>query len=327
MSNSRETLFHSIPMCAINSGMQLDFNLYCKREESFDLIVEKGACYPEKLTDNIKNANDISEYFYIRLTEKASYYNHIESYLKKISCDETIPLNEKSLLVYKSASDVISDLLDKPESKETLAQTKTLVDNTINIILSNDASIKSLMNIGSHDYYTYTHSVDVSVFTIGFANYLGFSFENLSNIGYAAMMHDIGKSKISNEIINKNGKLSEEEFALMKSHPCHSYELLKFHGETNEDILMGVRSHHEKARCNGYPDGLKLSAINDFAKIISICDIFSALTTERSYKSAFSSFKTLQLMKQDMLQDLDEKLFYDFIRFIGKSCTENTCKA
>jgi len=321
MSVSRDALFHTIPLCAVKPGMHLDFNLYLKREDNFHLMVEKGDFYPEKLTENIKNTTDLSEYFYIHLTEKESYYSHIEAYLKEISSDESIPLHEKSLLVYKSASDVMNDLLNKPESKETLALTKTLVDHTINIILNNDASVKSMMSIGSHDYYTYTHSVDVSIFTIGFANYLGFSYENLRNIGYSAMMHDIGKSKIPNEIINKHGKLTEDEFGLMKNHPGHSYQLLKFHDEANEDILMGARSHHEKAKGNGYPDGLKLHEINDFAKIISICDIFSALTTERSYKSAYSSFKTLQLMKQDMLQDLDENLFYDFIRFIGKSCS------
>ncbi|WP_263832806.1 HD-GYP domain-containing protein [Sulfurospirillum oryzae] len=323
MSVLSEPLFHNIPLCAIKPGMQLDFNLYLERENKFHLIVEKGDIYPEKLTDNIKNTNDLSEYFYIHLTEKPSYDNHIESYLKKISSDDTIPLNEKSLLVYKSTSDAINDLLKNPESKKSLERTKTLVDHTINIILNYDTSIKSMMSIGSHDYYTYTHSVDVSVFVIGFANYLGFSFENLRNIGYAAMMHDIGKNKIPHEIINKNGKLTDEEFSLMKSHPCHSYDVLKFHDEINEDILMGVRSHHEKARGNGYPDGLKLHEINDFAKIISLCDIFSALTTKRSYKNAFSSFKSLQMMKQEMINDFDEKLFYDFIRFIGKSCTHN----
>jgi HD-GYP domain-containing protein (c-di-GMP phosphodiesterase class II) len=321
MSASRDQFFHAIPFCAVKQGMQLNFNLYLKRNENFYLMVEKGDFYPIKLTEHIKNTTNLSEHFYIHLSEKESYYSHIEDYLQEISCDESIPLREKALLIYKSASDVINDLLNKPESKKSLEQSKILVDHTINLILNDDASISSMMRIGSHDYYTYTHSVDVSVFAIGFANYLGFSFENLRNIGYAALMHDIGKSKIPYEILNKNGKLTDDEFELMKNHPIHSYKLLKFHNETNENILMGVLSHHEKARGNGYPDGLKLNSINDFAKIISICDIFSALTTERSYKNAYSSFETLQLMKQHMLQDLDQKLFYDFIRFIGKSCT------
>jgi HD-GYP domain-containing protein (c-di-GMP phosphodiesterase class II) len=187
------------------------------------------------------------------------------------------------------------------------------------IILNNKASIRSLMEVSSHDYYTYTHSVDVSVYAIGFANYLNFSHEEIKDIGYAALMHDIGKSRIPGTIINKNGKLTLEEFERMKKHPIHSHDLLLFYGETNSDILVATLQHHEKKHGNGYPYGLKAHEMHEFSKIIALADVFSALTTKRSYKEAYSSFKALQLMKQYMMQDFDSALFFDFIRFMGSA--------
>lgn len=319
MSLSRETLFSPIPLCSITPSMLLDFNLYVKKEKEFHLIVEKGDLYPAKLSENLRRLHHTSDYFYIHNSEKLSYYKHIESYLKKISRDNTLSLEEKSFFIYKNTENTMRDILNSPYNQESLIQIKFLIDATIDMVLNHDTSIQSLINLCSNNYHTYTHSVDVCIFAIGFADYLGYSFEKLNNVAYAAMMHDIGKSKIPNEILDKKGKLNEEEFFIIRNHSLYGYELLKSYGETNEDILMGVRSHHEKKQGNGYPDGLKLHAINDIAKIISVCDIFSALTSERSYKSAFSTYEALQLMKKEMLCDLDQTLFYDFVRFIGKS--------
>ena len=293
----------------------MPFSVYRKDENQYTLIVEKADIFPKHLTSIIRDLEEI----YIRTLDKPNYYIYLEKALGMITQDSHIPLNERSKLIYDTSSRIINELFAKPESKEAIARSKSLVDSTINLILSDEGSIKSMMAIGSHDYYTYTHSVDVAVFSIGFANYLKFSYHDISNIGNAAMMHDIGKSKIPNEIINKEGKLSDDEFTIMKKHPVYSYEILQYHGEHNDDILRPARNHHEKARGNGYPDQLTASQMHTFAKMVAISDIFSALTTQRSYKQAFTSFEALHLMKTHMLEDLDKSLFVEFIKFMSKS--------
>jgi HD-GYP domain-containing protein (c-di-GMP phosphodiesterase class II) len=317
MDEKRGTLFLAIPKYAMRPGVKTEFNIYVKKISFFNLVVPKGEAYPENLNRLLQNSYDSNGWLYIKSTDKHLYYDHIEKYLHQISNDATVPLKEKANLVHMSASGLVEDLFEKPDSKETIDRAKNLVDETFNVIMNNEASVKTLMSIGSHDYYTYTHSVDVSIYAIGFAKFLGFLDEEIKAIGYAGMMHDIGKSKIPREIINKKGKLDGEEFEMMKRHPVYSYNILNYHGETNENILMGVRSHHEKSKGNGYPDGLKRHQIHDYAKIITLSDIFSALTTDRSYKEAFTSFKALELMKTTMLEDLDKAMFYDFIRFIA----------
>lgn len=303
-----------IPICSITKGTSIPFNVFRKESEQFKLVLEQNDVLPKELPSLLRKSGNSS--VYITSSDKEKYFSYLENALGDITKDAHVPLREKSKLIYDTSTNIINDLFDKPESKEGIERSKKLISNTINLILTNDSSIKSMMEVGSHDYYTYTHSVDVSVFSIGFANHLNYSFTDISNIGYAAMMHDIGKSKIPNEIINKRGKLSEEEFAIMKMHPIYSYEILQYHNETNDDILKPARNHHEKALGDGYPDKLIAPRTHEFAKIVAIADIFSALTTKRSYKEAYSSFEALSLMKKHMIQDIDKNLFLEFVKFM-----------
>ncbi|MEA3554759.1 MAG: HD domain-containing protein [Campylobacterota bacterium] len=114
-----------------------------------------------------------------------------------------------------------------------------------------------MLKVTSHDYYTYTHSVNVSTYALGFGEYLNLSQENLKILGIAGVMHDVGKRKIPSEIINKNGKLTQDEFELMKSHPTFGVEILKNLGETNQLLLDVIEQHHEKIDGSGYPKRLK----------------------------------------------------------------------
>ena len=311
-------LVHNIPTSSIQKGSAVDFDVYIKQEGKYNMFLKQGEQLQSSQFNKFECELD-SIHLYVKASDKQLYNDYLNKHISDFTKDPTIPLREKSQMVYSSASNIINELFEKPESKEAIEQSKGLVTNTIDVILSDEKSIKSIMEIGSHDYYTYTHSVDVSVFAIGFASYLKFSQTDLSNIGYAAMMHDIGKSKIPSEIINKQGKLSDDEFNIMKNHPVFSYEILQFHNENNSDILKGARNHHEKALGNGYPDKLNTDQTHLFAKIIAISDIFSALTTKRSYKDAYSSFETHKMMKEKMLDDIDKNLFIEFIKFMKKS--------
>lgn len=308
--------YFQIPLYSIRPESYLTFNVYRKDGTQYSIIAEKDDVFPKNLATLLQT----SDVTYIQYNDELAYYHYLEKNLAYITKNTSISLSDKSKLIYDTSSKIINDLLKKPESKEAIERSKSLVTSTINIILNDDASIKSMMEIGSHDYYTYTHSVDVAVFSLGFANYLNFSYNDISNIGNAAMFHDIGKSKIPSEIIDKKGKLNTAEFSIIKQHPLYSYEILQFHGETNEDILRPVRNHHEKVRGNGYPDNLLGHQIHDFAKIVAIADIFSALTTKRSYKNAYHSFEALQLIKTKMIEDIDKNLFIEFVKFMSKSC-------
>lgn len=109
---------------------------------------------------------------------------------------------------------------------------------------------------------------------IALGKWLGYSEESILELSIVGLLHDIGKLKIPEEIVNKPGKLTSDEFGLMKSHSFYSYEILLETGDFNEDILLGVLQHHEKVNGTGYPNGLKGEDIHKYAKIIAVCDIY-----------------------------------------------------
>ena len=164
------------------------------------------------------------------------------------------------------------------------------------------------MSIATHDYYTHTHSLNVAIYTLSLGAYLKLDEQALNDLGHAGFLHDLGKRKIDVGIINKKGKLDTKEFKIMQAHSELGYKIAIKMGIKNEDILSGIRYHHEKMDGTGYPHGLKEKDIPFFARIVGLCDIFDALTSKRSYKNAMSTFDALLLVKTKMNHHVDMKL-------------------
>jgi HD-GYP domain-containing protein (c-di-GMP phosphodiesterase class II) len=188
------------------------------------------------------------------------------------------------------------------------------VNNFISTILSDDRAIESLMQIASYDYYTQTHSINVCVYSLSLGSYLKLEESVLEELGTAALLHDLGKSRVDNAITNKKGKLSIVEFEQMKLHSGYGHEIALKLGIEDPRILDGIRHHHEKLDGSGYPDGIRGKKITLFARIIGVCDVFDALSTTRTYKERIGSSTALHLMKDTMKQHLDMTFVDAFIR-------------
>jgi len=139
----------------------------------------------------------------------------------------------------------------------------------------------------------------------------------VEQLGYAGMLHDLGKSKIDTAIINKKSMLSDIEIIKIREHPEIGYKLAKELGISNEKILNAIRHHHERLDGSGYPNKIRSHEINIYAKIISICDVFDALTTKRSYKDALGTFEAFKLMKLEKYH-FDNELLKKFIKLFVK---------
>jgi HD-GYP domain-containing protein (c-di-GMP phosphodiesterase class II) len=183
-----------------------------------------------------------------------------------------------------------------------------VVSDLVDTILVDNFTLKSLLVIASHDYYTHTHSINVAIYALSLGSFLGLQKETLAELGEAALLHDLGKSKIDPAIINKNGKLTDKEFKEVQKHSDLGYAVGLKLGIKNKNVLDGIRHHHEKMDGSGYPLGLKGKEIPLFARIIGACDIFDALTSRRSYKEPMTTFETLKLMKTTMKEHLDVRL-------------------
>jgi putative nucleotidyltransferase with HDIG domain len=254
---------------------------------------------------------------FIRKEDQKVYLKYVETSLKNIINDDRVDIKEKAHIVYDVAKNIMNDVFEDPRSGEQLERSKSWVSNTVNLVMKSKDSFSSMMGIISYDYYTYTHSVNVSVLGLLFAKYLGIDGGEMPVFGTGLLLHDVGKTQIESDIINKKGRLNEEEFMRIKMHVELGADILKQTGGIDSTSFFPIMQHHEKYNGKGYPNGLKGDEIHKYGKIAGIIDVYDALTTRRSYSDARKPFAALKIMNEEMKGSFDEKYFKDFILFLG----------
>ncbi len=168
-----------------------------------------------------------------------------------------------------------------------------------------------LAEIWRHEIGVYQHTLSVAGYAAAFGAQVGFGRDDLARLVRSALLHDIGKSRIPVEILNKAGRLDPEEWRLMRRHPDIGADLLRDQGGFEKDVIAVVRHHHERIDGEGYPDGLAGRAIPDLVRIVAICDVFSALTERRTYRRPSSASEALAIMA-DSQGHLDPDLLRAF---------------
>lgn len=209
----------------------------------------------------------------------------------------------------------IQYLYNDTESKNFTSATKNIADDLMKAITDNDALAVDISALKVSDEYTFKHSVDVATMAMIVAKRHGLEEKDVYEIGISGLLHDVGKSKIPNEVLNKAGKLTDEEFAMMKQHSLFGYGILKEKDDLSNQIKMGVLQHHEKMNSRGYPMGVGADKINLFARIISVVDIYDALVTERPYKKPFSARDAVEMI-MSMTEDLDINVMRSFLESV-----------
>lgn len=172
----------------------------------------------------------------------------------------------------------------------------TVVDQLVDTLLLDPKALVHIADLKSYDEYTYHHSLSVAVLSIAIGQSVGFDPTQLRFLGRIAMMHDIGKTQVPVEIINKPSRLSDTEFTLVKKHSANGYEYLSQSRIGDDAFWHGVLSHHEKIDGSGYPNGLKGNEIPLASRIISIADVYDALTSYRSYRAPMQPAEAVEFI-------------------------------
>lgn len=177
----------------------------------------------------------------------------------------------------------------------------------VDLMQTSNQAMQPLLRTMKNDYTTHHHSVNVAFIASLIGKELHYSREQLIKLTYAALLHDIGKMRIDTAILQKPTTLTHDEFQLVKHHAQDGYSILESNGIVDHSILNGVLFHHEKLDGSGYPQQIHKSEIPEFARIISVGDVFDALTTKRTYRTGFSSFEAIKIIKKDMAHQLDHQ--------------------
>lgn len=179
--------------------------------------------------------------------------------------------------------------------------------------LNKDDSLKSIIEeVRNYNFETYHHCVGVAMLSAAIGMYMEYDKSDLKNLIIAGLYHDTGKLKVDLSIITKKGKLTKEEYTEIKCHPLEGYKTMKDAGIKNYKITDAIIQHHERMDGKGYPLGLKSYQISKYSKILMIADVFEALTSDRTYRKAYSIQDALYIMMTQ--EKLDCEIMGVFIR-------------
>lgn len=190
------------------------------------------------------------------------------------------------------------------------------VQATITRIVSNRELLASLIDLRVYDEYTYAHSSNVMSLSLVVGAAMGFPPEKLRILGIGALLHDVGKSLIPEAILHKPGKLTEEEFNIMATHPANGIMILSSYGWATPDIKNIVFQHHEKFDGSGYPMKLSGMSIAEFARVVSVVDVYDALISQRPYKKGLPPNVVFQAILNGAGTHFDPKIVQAFVKFI-----------
>ena len=272
--------------------------------------------------------NNESNYLYVK---KQLEYRNIESiHVGKLEFfkDEDIYIDSEdqkkfSKEVYFKSISLVKEVIESINQQKALniRKAKRLMQNAVNAIMQDESTLLGLANIKNYDEYTFNHSVNVAIYAIALGQRIGIPKKHLSHLGMAGLFHDIGKTKIPKEILNKSGKLSSQEWIMMRAHPLVGAEIvmrMKEWGELSTRLIDAAFEHHLKYDLTGYPRLTRKRKITLFGRIVTIADFYDALVRPRVYnRFPYVSEKILGLMLERSGKDFDPAIVKVFINMIG----------
>ena len=296
----------------IEVGMQLGESI---KDSMGRVMIENGVYLDEYQIRYIKEKMYPGIYTYRFVDDKAV---PIPEATKKIIRQHRKPDRAKiqlSAQVKQQLEERMNHIFEHTEDEDFTSNSLDIFGELESAIFKNDAVAIDVNMIKISDEYTFKHSVDVAAISMMIGREYGMAKEEIHHLGITGLLHDVGKAKIPNEILNKPGKLTDEEFETIKNHSLYGYEILKEKNNFSALILDGVLHHHEKMNGLGYPDKLLGKDISLFSRILSVADIFDALVTKRPYKGPISGREAMEMILA-LGSELDNTVIQSFIESV-----------
>lgn len=297
--------FFPIRINSIYPAHPTSFDLYLILRDKYILYLHAGAQLTE---DKIKKLDGKGAHFYVTEKDRKAYKEYI---FRQLTSDD-ISTSAKAEILRESSYTLVAELFENPDVHKALEDAKDVVQNLVDFMESEPEGMADLISLSCHDFYTYNHSLDVAIYSLGLGQTAGLNAAELDELGQAALFHDIGKRNVSAEIICKDGPLDEIEWVKMQRHPQFGLKILCEHDNVTEGIKAACFEHHENFLGTGYPQKLKGQDIHPFARIVALTDTYDALTTQRSYNQPMSPKDALRFMKEKLEDRYDPELLNIF---------------
>lgn len=292
-----------VPTLYLKPGMIVGKNLY---DNHNSLLLSRGHVLSEREIIRIMNL----KYQIIYISDGRDDEEILEN-----SEPISDALRNKAVVAIKDLFSKAS--FEKTLSKKAMEKGERIVDDIVNEIIINKDVTYTMTDLKLFDSYTYYHSVNVIVIAVILGVALGLSKSNLYKLGLGALMHDIGKIFVPKYILEKQDRLSSEEFEAIKHHSISGYEYLKQVKNFPAESSLAVLTHHEKYGGGGYPDGLNGTTIPLFGRILSVADVFDALISDRPYRKALPPSEAVEYIIGGSELYFDPKIVNVFIERIS----------
>ncbi len=288
---------------------QYSFSLYCAEhmvftEQHRKRLVERGL-----------------RFVYIPITDHEKFRRQTEAQLLRMAGDPSIASSIKSKLIYETSVELMNELLAEPDLAAQSPRLENISRAVTMLVLNDPNSFSHLLAASSHDFYTATHMVNVGTWMVPLAFAMGHhDQEKLNLICQAGILHDIGKTFVAPEVLNKPGKLTDEDWKMLKSHPeLGCSHLAKFQG-VPPLIHTVTRQHHERLDGSGYPDGLKADQIDQISKICAVVDSFDAMTAFRPFKKkTMTVAEAMNILKKEAPEKYDPDVMAAWVNLLASA--------
>ena len=290
-----------VPTYCLREGMVLGDNLY---NNFGDLMLARGTVLTKYYVKSIERL----QYNGIYIEDDISKDIHIINIINDSVRAQTVKGIKDMFIHCEKGS---------PEIKPDLKAAKLQIEKIVDQIFANKNLMVNMIDMKVFDDYTYYHSVNVAVLSIVLGVALEMEREELCNLGFAALLHDIGKVFVNKDILNKNGQLTPSEFDEIKTHSLLGCNHIKKGYGVSNSSYMGILDHHEKYEGGGYPNSLKGDKISWYGRIISVADVYDALTSDRAYRKAMLPSDAMEYIMASTMLLFDPKVVEVFVKKIA----------
>lgn len=303
-----------ICMHEAKAGMQLSRSIYGNKGL---LLLPKQAILTPRVIIRL-TLYGIEELFISKSRENEGLKeSEMGSYIKRTRETEAFKAFDES---HSQSVNLVKNAFNGMLKDNNKIDTEALISDVDNLLKTSKNGIQvfdMLHCMRDYDDSTYVHSVNVSLICNVIGKWLGFSQSDVQILTLCGLLHDIGKLMMPKEIISKPGKLTTFEYATIKTHPYIGYSILQ--DDIDEHVKKAVLQHHEKCDGSGYPNGLKKDEIDEFAKIVTIADIYDAMTANRVYREGLCPFDVIELFEMEGFQKYDPYYLLTFLERMVES--------
>jgi HD-GYP domain-containing protein (c-di-GMP phosphodiesterase class II) len=304
-----------IPTLLVTHGRDVEFDVYLGTSRTCVLYARAGDFTPGRRRSLYEKG---AEQVFIHKRDRSRYDRHVQDNFASLLEDPSIDVRQRGKLLYDHSCDVARKLFGEKDGDqaERFKAVDAMVSRVNRFLSADPMAMKALSGLVSHHHHTWSHCLNVMVYTLAVMAEAGHDKATSHSAGIGATLHDIGKTRVSRAILDKPGRPTPDEWEVIRSHPgagvvaCAGMRL-------DPGAFAAILSHHEKLDGSGYPDGRV--NIPEHVRIVTIADIFDALTSKRAYNEPSTPFAALSIVMKDVKAGrLDKDAAAAFVKVLGE---------